>query len=244
MDSLHISDKCIIYNGDALSIIGQLSPASVDAVITDPPYCSGGTSTASRQADPADKYQKSGTKKIYPPMLGDAKDQRSWTLWCTLWLSECLRIAKDGAPLMAFTDWRQLPSMSDAVQAAGWTWRSVVVWDKPSARPSLGRFRHQCEYIVFATKGRFAPATRQCFPGVFRHRVNAAQKVHLTSKPVQLIEDLLTITPQGAQILDPFMGGGTTGVAALNTGRGFVGVELSEEYFEIARARLQSASLS
>lgn len=59
-------------------------------------------------------------------MLGDSKDQRSWTLWCTYWLSDCLRIAKDGAPLLAFSDWRQLPSMTDAVQAAGWIWREFV----------------------------------------------------------------------------------------------------------------------
>lgn len=69
-------------------------------------------------------------------------------------------------------------------------------------------------------------------------RQRRAKKVHLTSKPVPLIEDLLAVTPQGAKILDPFMGGGTTGVAALGTGREFVGVELSEEYFEIARHRL------
>lgn len=238
MTPLHISDRCTIYNGDALAVLSQLPQSSVDAVITDPPYCSGGTSPASRQADPADKYQSGGTKKTYPPMIGDSKDQRSWTLWCTYWLSDCLRIAKDGAPLLAFSDWRQLPSMTDAVQAAGWIWRGVVVWDKPSARPIPGRFRHQCEYIVFATKGRFAPVGTQCLPGVFRHHVNAAQKVHLTSKPVPLIEDLLAVTPQRAKILDPFMGGGTTGVAALGTGREFVGVELSEEYFEIARNRL------
>lgn len=63
MTPLHISDRCTIYNGDALAALRQLPQSSVDAVITDPPYCSGGTSPASRQADPANKYQSGGTKR-------------------------------------------------------------------------------------------------------------------------------------------------------------------------------------
>lgn len=171
----------------------------MDAVLTDPPYSSGGVTMGARQADPAHKYQQSGTKRMYPPMLGDAKDQRSWTMWCTLWLGECWRIAREGAPLMVFTDWRQLPALSDAVQAAGWAWRGVIAWDKRSARPQIGKFRQQCEYVLFATKGRFVAHTRTCLPGVYSYPVIPAQKVHLTSKPVALIEDLLAVTaPQAS----------------------------------------------
>lgn len=117
------SGNVTLFHGDALRVLTTLTDASVDAVLTDPPYSSGGQSMSARQADPAQKYQQSGTKRQYPPMLGDNKDQRSWTLWSTLWLSECWRIAQDGAPLMVFTDWRQLPALTDAVQAAGWAWR-------------------------------------------------------------------------------------------------------------------------
>ena len=112
------SGNVTLFHGDALRVLTTLTDASVDAVLTDPPYSSGGQSMSARQADPAQKYQQSGTKRQYPPMLGDNKDQRSWTLWSTLWLSECWRIAQDGAPLMVFTDWRQLPALTDAVQAA------------------------------------------------------------------------------------------------------------------------------
>ena len=92
---------------------GPLAPwrdAARAAFFPAPPYSSGGVTLGARQADPAQKYQQSGTKRRYPPMLSDAKDQRSWTMWCMLWLAECWRIARDGAPLMAFTDWRQLPA--------------------------------------------------------------------------------------------------------------------------------------
>ena len=51
-------------------------------------------------------------------------------------------------------DWRMLPTMTDAVQMAGWTWRGIVVWDKTNGcRPQLSRFRSQAEYVVWASRG-------------------------------------------------------------------------------------------
>ena len=141
-------------------------------------------------------------------MLGDAKDQHSWILWSTLWLSQCLRVARDGAICLIFTDWRQLPSLTDAVQAAGWKWLGVIPWDKRSARPQIGKFRQQCEYVVFGVKGSFSPNTRQCLPGLYSYPVIPARKNHLTAKPVQLIRDLLAIAPEGGSVLDPFMAAG------------------------------------
>lgn len=243
MTSPRIIDNQIrIYRGDSLRVLRELPEASVDAVVTDPPYSSGGQSTAARKADPAQKYQSSGTKRVYPAMLGDNKDQRSFLAWASLWLSECWRIAKDGSPLLVFSDWRQLPVMSDAIQAAGWTWRGLVVWDKPSARPARGQYRSQCEYLLFATKGRFERATDRCLPGVFRHSVDTARKVHLTGKPEALMRELLEVAKADGTVLDPFMGSGTTGIACRDTGRSFIGIELSPEYYEIASTRLAAQS--
>jgi len=229
-----------LWNGDALSILRDLPDASVDAVVTDPPYSSGGLHAGARRVDPAQKYQATGTKKTYPPMLGDCKDQRSFTLWATLWLSECWRLARPGAPVLVFSDWRQLPAMTDAVQAAGFEWRGIVVWHKPTARPMLGSFRRDTEFVVHAAKTPARAWTRRCFPGVFNHPVNAAAKVHLTSKPVPLIVDLLGVTPEGGTVLDPFVGGGTTPLACVETGRRFIGVELSAEYAKLAGERIRA----
>lgn len=230
-------DAVIIHQGDAYAILRTLPDAHFDAVVTDPPYSSGGNSLSARQAPPARKYQSSKTQKTYPFLLGDGKDQRAHTAWTTLWLLECWRVAKDGAPLMLFTDWRQLPSMTDALQGAGWHWLGIVVWNKRNARPMLGKFKQQCEYILFGSKGAFRPAHKACFPGVYDVPVITQAKVHLNSKPVPLLRDLLAITPPGALILDPFLGGGTTAVAALETGRRCVGIELSREYARLAREK-------
>ncbi|WP_367174904.1 hypothetical protein [uncultured Desulfovibrio sp.] len=86
---------------------------------------------------------------------------------------ECWRVARAGAPLMVFTDWRQLPALTDAVQGAGWKWLGIVPWNKRSARPQIGRFRQQCEHVLCACKGSLTLATRSCLPGLYscpRHR--------------------------------------------------------------------------
>jgi len=241
MEAYFSGDAVTIYHGDAWKILQGLPAGSVDAVITDPPYSSGGVTLSARQSDPAQKYQKSSTVKQYPPMLGDGKEQRAFTAWAMFWLSECWRAAKDGAPLMVFTDWRQLPAMTDALQGAGWYWLGIVVWNKRAGRPQIGKFRHQCEYILFGSKGRFIPAHRTCFPGVYDMPVTAQAKVHLTSKPVPLVRELLAVSKPGGLVLDPFLGGGTTAVAALETGRRCIGIELSKEYAKIASERCKKA---
>ena len=244
MDRKTVFDNGILFNGDALAVLRELPDASVDAVLTDPPYSSGGLHASARRVDPAQKYQQTGTKRVYPPMLGDCKDQRSFTLWATLWLSECWRLAKSGAPCLVFSDWRQLPAMTDAVQAAGYEWRGLVVWHKPSARPMLGSFRRDAEFVIHAVKAPSRAFTRRCFPGVFSHAVNAAAKIHLTSKPLPLLVDLLGVVVEGGTVLDPFMGGGTTAVACVETGRQFVGVELSPDYAKLAGDRIAAAELA
>lgn len=236
-----IFDNGILFNGDALVVLRELPDGQADAVVTDPPYSSGGLHAGARRADPAKKYQSTGTKKVYPAMLGDLKDQRSFIMWATLWLSECWRVAKPGAPVLVFSDWRQLPAMTDAVQAAGFEWRGVVVWHKPSARPMFGSFKRDCEFVVHAVKAPAKAYTRRCFPGVFAHRVVPADKVHLTGKPLPLLVDLLGVVPEGGTVLDPFMGGGTTPLACMQTGRRFIGVELSADYFTLAGQRIREA---
>jgi len=238
MDCLNIDENTMILQGEALSILQKMPADSVDAVITDPPYSTGGMTLASKQISPAQKYQNSGTKKIYPAMLGDTRDQRSYIFWATLWLSECWRVTRAGSPLLVFTDWRQLPSLTDAVQAAGFLWRGVVVWHKPSARPMVGEFRRDSEFIVYGSKGKPHSHTRKCFPGVIKCPVNTAAKVHITGKPLPLLQELMEIVKPGGTVLDPFLGGGTTAHAAMLTGRKCIGVELSPDYAKLSAERL------
>lgn len=229
-----------LYPGEALSTLKTLPDESIDAILTDPPYSSGGLSASARQRPPSEKYQQTGTKQRFDEFHGDQRDQRSFLIWATLWLAEAYRVAKPGSVCMMFTDWRQLPVMSDALQAGGWVWRSVVVWDKPTARPSKGEFKRQCEYVLVGTKGKFAPQHGRCLPGVYRHCiVTGKNRRHMTEKPVPLLRDLLEVTPEDGTVLNPFAGSASTAQACLETGRKFIGVEMSDAYFETACDRLK-----
>ncbi|MEG8119943.1 DNA-methyltransferase, partial [Xanthomonas hortorum] len=154
---------------------------------------------------------------------------------------EGARVLKDGAPGLLFTDWRQLPLTTDALQIAGFTWRGITVWDKTEGvRPQLGRFRNQAEYIVWGSKGNM-PLDRRApvLPGVIRESVRKADKHHLTGKPTELMRQLVRICEAGGRVLDPFAGSGTTLVAAYLEGFESLGIEMIDQYAAVTRDRLE-----
>ncbi|MEA9490356.1 DNA-methyltransferase [Xanthomonas campestris] len=230
-----------LLQGDALTILPTLEANSFDALITDPPYASGGLTAAARAKPPSQKYVQGGGAQLHADFVGDERDQRSHLKWMHLWLSECARVLKDGAPVLLFTDWRQLPLTTDALQIAGFTWRGITVWDKTEGvRPQLGRFRNQAEYIVWGSKGNM-PLDRRApvLPGVIRESVRKADKHHLTGKPTELMRQLVRICESGGRVLDPFAGSGTTMVAAQLEGFASVGIEMTDQYASVARNRLK-----
>jgi site-specific DNA-methyltransferase (adenine-specific) len=234
-----------VYEGDALQLIRELPAGSVDAVVTDPPYSSGGTSNAERTLQASStKYVTSGAHVAGPEIAGDNRDQRSHILWSTLWLTAARRASTPGAVLVTFSDWRQLPATTDAVQAAGWVWRGIAVWAKTVARPRRGGFKNQSEFVVWATNGALKPPDdAPCLPGVIAASPpSRAERVHITQKPLALLDVLIRVAPVDGLVLDPFTGSGTTGVAAIVQGRRFIGMELVPDYLDIARRRIADAS--
>lgn len=235
---------CVV-EGDALALLAALPDASVDAIITDPPYSSGGAFRGDRMRNTDSKYTSTESQGRRPDFAGDNRDQRAWSYWCALWMSECLRVAKpNDARLVAFTDWRQLPSMTDAVQCGGWLWRGIVPWDKTeAARPTPGGFKNQCEYAVWASNGPL-PMPEEGnggLQGCFRYVVKQDDKFHQTGKPTLLMRDIVKVAPRDGVILDPFAGSGTTGVGALLEGRRVILCERVPEIAEDARRRCEAA---
>jgi site-specific DNA-methyltransferase (adenine-specific) len=115
-----------VYLGDSLEILPALEP--VGDILTDPPYSSGGN-VRDRAAATSAKYL-SPDHPPYPEFQGDTRDQRSFLAWSTLWMGRARALTRPGAMLVCFSDWRQLPVTSDALQCAGWVWRGIVPWDK------------------------------------------------------------------------------------------------------------------
>jgi site-specific DNA-methyltransferase (adenine-specific) len=221
-----------------------LPDGCVDVIITDPPYSSGGLMRGDRMQSTTAKYVGDGVKVTRPDFSGDNRDGRSWAFWMTLWISRARRVLKPGGYFLCFSDWRMLPTATDVIQAGGIVWRGLIAWDKSRAAraPHKGYFRHQCEYIVWGSNGHLPKATHGGpWDGAYTIPVRQADKHHITGKPTDLLLQLVQCCPPGGTILDPFAGSGTTGVAAVQTGRNFIGIEIEPKYYDIARQRIEAA---
>lgn len=244
---MNIETNTLIY-GDALEFLRQIPPNTVDAVITDPPYSSGGQYRSDRAQSTRSKYITSGTvaaEYAKHSFDGDNLDQRSWTSWCAEWLSRAREVTKPGGVVAVFADWRQLPALTDAIQWAGWIWRGIVVWDKKNSRPQPGRPRQQCEFIAWASNGPLDVKRDAPFmSGMYSISPPSGDKrLHQTEKPLELMRELVHLCEKGGTVLDPFAGSGSTLAAAVFEGYKFIGCEKDPYYFDVAQKRVNQVAL-
>lgn len=223
-----------IYLADCFDVLHELH--GVGAVVTDPPYSSGGAFRGDRAMTTVTKYVNSDTAAYRPEFAGDNRDQRSFATWCAMWLTAARRASVDGAVLTSFIDWRQLPTLTDAVQAGGWVWRGLGTWWKPGVRMQRGRFSASAEYVVYATNGP-ARDGRSSPQNVFRCAIDE-ERDHIAQKPVDVLGWLMGLVWPGALVVDPFMGSGSTLVSAKAFGHRGIGIDSDERYCEIAAKRL------
>lgn len=248
MKPYYADHQVTLYQAEALAVLQRLPDDSVDALITDPPYSSGGMFRGDRAQDVHTKYVNSdqvaaGTGGgALEAFAGDSRDGRGYGYWVALWLAEATRVVKPGGVCALFTDWRQLPTTSDSLQAGGWVWRGVVPWHKPSGRPTQGRYANTCEYVVWGTNGPRPLEVEGvgALPG-FYQAGSPRERDHITQKPVDVLRSLVKIAPRGGVVLDLFMGAGTTGVAAVIEGRRFIGSEKVEHYAQASERRIREA---
>lgn len=231
-----------VLHGDALAHLADMDDDTVDAVITDPPYSSGGTFRSDRAQPATGKYLSGQVVERLPEFYGDSRTERGLLLWSSLWLAEAWRVTRTGGAIAVFTDWRSLPTVSDAVQVGGWSWRGIGVWSKPisKSRPVKGGLWNDTEYVLWGSKGprtggEYLPGTWHCAAP------SSATRLHPTEKPQAILSDLVRLAPPDGLVLDPFAGSGATGVAAVLAGRRYVGCELSRGYADIAAGRLAAA---
>jgi site-specific DNA-methyltransferase (adenine-specific) len=241
------SEPVKVIEGDSFRPLREIPPSTFDAVVTDPPYSSGGMVRADRTNATTDsKYTMKDSQGRRPDFAGDNQDQRAWQSWCYEWLDLCRQATRIGGCLVVFTDWRQLPALTDAIQWSGWVWRGVNVRDKTEAAkgPHLGYFGYQSEFIVWATRGPCEPKPSLAeggegrMPGCFRTAVAASDTHHQRGKPTDVMRWLVKCCPPQGLILDPFAGSGTTGKAAALEGRRCLLIEKEPAYAKIARDRI------
>lgn len=239
------SDKTIpapapvqLIRGDALELLHTLPQGAFDAVITDPPYSSGGGKRGKGKGAAA--YLKSATAA--DEFDDGTRDPYTHQLWTGRWLKACRPLLKKAGWLMVFTDWRQLPMLAAEVQMSGYIWHGIVTWDKVHGRPFCGRFQQRAEYIIIASNGRLPNYLEM--PGapspanIYAEKLTEAERYHATAKPVGLLRHLMGVLPPGSRILDPFAGGGSTLEAARQLGHTAVGFEITPNNYARAADRL------
>ena len=215
-----------LITGDCLSVLESMEVSSIDAVITDPPYMIGAISVGNGSA-------KHGT----------FEDMDNSAYWFSAWFKECNRVLKDTGYLVVFGNWRSIPVLTMALARAKMPATSCLVWDKQWIGPaSKAQLRTRYEIAILSAKPKAVIEDRS-IPDIFGCKWQAGNMKttpHPAEKPVPLMEHLVKhLTPIDGVVLDPFMGSGTTGIAALKHRRSFIGVEKNHEWSEIAKKRIE-----
>jgi DNA modification methylase len=239
----YVDDVVTLYNADALEILTELEPSSVDSLVTDPPYCAGGISEASRVAAPGQGLRSENIKR-FGWFVGDNMGTAGLAFLLRSIAFESLRVVRPTGSLVVFCDWRMLPTLAPAIESSGVRYQGLVVWDKGQLGMGLG-FRNQHELAMQFTLG--APEYHdKATPNVLRaSRVSADEREHQTQKPISLLQRILrVVTPAGGTTIDPFAGSGSTLLAARDIGMRAIGVERDESYCEIAAKRLSQNVLN
>ena len=226
-----------LLNGDCLELMKDMTDESVDLIITSPPYNLGNTHhTRGKRFKPYGKYD-------------DDMKELDYQAWQVEVLNECFRILKpDGSML-----YNHKNRISKGVQITPYQWilktdfiiKQEIVWQNGSPNFDKIRFYPFTERIYWLSK---SPKTK-LFNAISHHDVFTQadwNSVGTKGKfkrafPVKMVYDLLTCFPDARVVLDPFMGSGTTGVACINTNRNFTGIELDENYFNLAKERIEKA---
>ncbi len=205
-----------LYLGDCLEVMKTIAAGSIDAVITDPPY--GINFKYQNYNDDSGQYEQ--MMQVFVAEASRIVGDGPVFVWQAMinadkwhhWFPPGFRIF---AACKSFVQYRPT-----AVQ---YSWDPVIWWGKPKTKPSV--------YSKDYHEQRKAPF------GKNRERIE-----HPCPRPLEQVEYIVKlVTLEGGTVGDFFMGSGTTGVACVHTGRNFIGVEISENYFHVAEKRIKDA---
>lgn len=225
MSAYYEEDGITIYHGDCREVLTTLEP--VDLVVTDPPY--------------GIQYRSNMKQERFDPIVGDDAVPAEWV---RSFRRLCRTTTTTAVYWFANDD--SLCETKQVLVDAGFGLNTTLVWDKQAlSLGDLNDYASQTEYIVFASAPARSTLNGSRDPNLLSvPRVDNRRIVHPTQKPVSLLSYLIIrSTDPGEIVLDPFMGSGSTLVAAQQLGRKSIGIEIEERYCEIAVQRLAQGVL-
>ena len=214
-----ILSKTQIFNDDCLNLIKQLPNNSIDVCLTDPPY--------------GIDFQSNARKNKLKKILNDEEP-------FTDWIKPLYSKLKEGGRLICFYRWDVQDAFLNEIRDSGFIIKSQLVWNKnqPGMGDLEGEFAPSHELMIYATKGRYTFKNKRP-KTVFNCSRVSNNQIHPNEKPLKLIVDLLqSISEPNEIVLEPFVGSGVTVEACIKTNRICVGTELDEDYFKLAKRRV------
>lgn len=216
-----------LVHADSITLLKSLPAGSIDLIVTDPAY------------ESLEKWRGLGTTTRLK------KSKSSSNEWFEIFpnsrfpefFSECYRVLKKNSHCFILCDQETLFIIKPMAEAAGFKFWKFLVWSKE--HPGMGyHYRASHEVILFLEKGK-RKLHNTNIPDVLRIPRISKRSAYPTEKPVALLKTLIENSSEpGSLVLDPFMGSGSTGAAALSCGRRFLGGDLSQESLRWARDRL------
>ena len=214
-------DNLWLMQGDCLKRMKEIPDGSVDMVLTDIPY------NAVNKVSGGLRILDKGIADIITFDLHD-------------FVSECLRVSR--GYIVTFCGKEQFSAIYTKLATEKGTVRPLV-WEKSNPSPMNGQhiYLSGIELAVWFKKSGHKTFNARCKNTVFKFP-NGRSKNHPTEKNMKLWEEIIKdCTDEGQIILDPCVGSGTTGVACQHMNRKFIGIELDENYFNIAKERIMKS---
>ncbi|MDI6718153.1 MAG: site-specific DNA-methyltransferase [Methanomicrobiales archaeon] len=225
-----------VCQGDALALLPELPEASVDLIVTDPPF-------AIDFRDQRNNYNRTGAR-VLPGYreIGTAE----YGEFTGAWMREAFRVLRETGSLYVFSGWNHLKEILTALDASGFTTVNHLIWKYQFGVFTRRKYVTSHYHILFAVKDR----RRYYFNKVehYPEDVWVVNREYWTGRiktptklPLQLVERILPFSSRaGDLVLDPFLGSGTVAVAAKRMGRHYLGFEIVPEYCDLARERLEN----
>lgn len=217
-----------LYNEDIMVAIQKIEDESIDCVVVDPPYkiVQGGcTNKAVRYTNTTHEQLKSG--KLF------GNNDIKFSDWIPLLFPK----VKDGSHIYIMCNDRNIEEVLRVARESKFKLLNILTWKKTKHNPNRYYLKNS-EFICMFRKGKAVNINNM---GTFQvlEVPNVDKKCHPSDKPTDLMKILIeNSSKENEIILDCFMGGGSTGVACMNTNRKFIGIELDNTYFEIAKNRI------
>ena len=227
-----------IICGDCLEIMKRVPDESIDLIVTSPPYNLKNSTGNGMKDGRGGKWSNAALINGYKN-YDDCMPHDKYVKWQRECLKEMLRIIPDNGAIFYNHKWRVQDGLLQDRQdiVSGFPVRQIIIWRrKGGINFNPGYFLPTYEVIYLIAKSKFCLAPKANAYGDIWEFNQETKNPHPAPFPVNLIERIISST-KAETVLDPFMGSGTTAIAAINLNKKYVGIELSEDYVNLANQR-------